>query len=183
PLALLTHRRREGSTRKFRLFMCACARAFVRAYPDHLAVVAGAEDAADSPDHRHAIRALKERHGHESTVLATYPRADAWQLTRGRDGPHDPAIVAPLIRCIFGNPFRPTLLKRAWQTPTATALAQAAYDERALPSGHLAPARLVVLADALEEAGCDSAEVLDHLRSAGPHVRGCWALDLILGRS
>jgi hypothetical protein len=44
------------------------------------------------------------------------------------------------------------------------------------------PQRLAVLADALEEAGCNDAEILTHLRSPGPHVRGCWALDLILGK-
>ena len=58
-----------------------------------------------------------------------------------------------------------------------------AYDERLMPSGELDLGRLAVLSDALEEAGCTSAEILTHLRSPGPHVRGCWALDLILGKS
>jgi hypothetical protein len=49
-----------------------------------------------------------------------------------------------------------------------------------LHSGHLDNARLAVLSDALEEAGCDDA-ILSHLRSPGPHVRGCWAVDLCLG--
>ena len=44
------------------------------------------------------------------------------------------------------------------------------------------PERLAVLFDALEEAGCDDAEILNHLRSPGPHVRGCWAVDLLLGK-
>ena len=60
--------------------------------------------------------------------------------------------------------------------------AQAAYEERELPSGHLSPTRLAVLADALEEAGCRDADLLAHLRAPGPHVRGCWALDLLLGK-
>jgi hypothetical protein len=64
-----------------------------------------------------------------------------------------------------------------------TSLATAAYDERILPSGELDPARLAVLSDALEEAGCDDPDILNHLRSSGPHVRGCWAVDLILGNS
>jgi hypothetical protein len=51
-----------------------------------------------------------------------------------------------------------------------------------LPSSELDTARLTVLADALEEAGCGDGEMLGHLRSAGPHVRGCWALDLVLGK-
>jgi hypothetical protein len=61
-------------------------------------------------------------------------------------------------------------------------LAQAAYVERLLPSGRLDNARLAVLSDALEEAGCTDDSILSHLRSPGPHVRGCWALDLILDR-
>jgi hypothetical protein len=63
-----------------------------------------------------------------------------------------------------------------------TALAQSAYDERLLPSSELDPANLAVLADALEDAGCTEAAMLDHLRGPGPHVRGCWALDLLLGK-
>ena len=62
-------------------------------------------------------------------------------------------------------------------------LAQAAYDERELPSGTLDATRLAVLADALEEAGCPDRTILDHLRGPGPHVRGCWAVDLLLGKS
>jgi hypothetical protein len=88
---------------------------------------------------------------------------------------------AILLREIVGNPFRPVALDAAWQTPTVASLAQAAYDERLLPSGELEPVRLAVLSDALEEAGASS-ELLGHLRSPGPHVRGCWALDLILGK-
>jgi hypothetical protein len=90
---------------------------------------------------------------------------------------------ADVLRCIFGNPFRPVSLNAAWITPTVTSLATVAYEERALPSGELDPVRLAVLADALEEAGCDSAEILNHLRGPGPHVRGCWAVDALLGKS
>jgi hypothetical protein len=62
-------------------------------------------------------------------------------------------------------------------------LARAAYENRSLPAGTLDAARLAVLADALEDAGLTDAEVLGHLRSGGPHVRGCFALDASLGRS
>jgi hypothetical protein len=51
-----------------------------------------------------------------------------------------------------------------------------------MPSGHLDPARLAVLADALEDAGCADADLLGHLRGPGPHIRGCWAVDLLLGK-
>jgi hypothetical protein len=87
-----------------------------------------------------------------------------------------------LLRDIFANPFRPVTPSAAWQTPQVVALAQAAYDQRELPAGPLDPARLAVLADALEEAGCADAGLLGHLRGPGPHVRGCWAVDLLLGK-
>jgi hypothetical protein len=91
-----------------------------------------------------------------------------------------------VLRCIIGNPFRPIALEPAiltWNDATVVPLAQAAYDERTLPEGTLDNARLAVLADALEEAGCTDADVLDNLRGPGPHVRGCWSVDLCLGKS
>ena len=66
--------------------------------------------------------------------------------------------------------------------PQVVGLAQAAYDQRELPAGTLDPARLAVLADALEEAGCTDQTILYHLRGPGPHVGGCWAVDLLLGK-
>lgn len=92
---------------------------------------------------------------------------------------------ADLLRDIRGDPYRrkgadPDWL--SWQGGLVTHLAEAAYDGRELPSGHLEVARLAVLADALEDAGCSEAALLSHLRGEGPHVRGCWAVDLILGK-
>jgi hypothetical protein len=92
------------------------------------------------------------------------------------------AIQSEMLRDLCCNPFHLITLFRTWQTPEVVALAQAAYDERELPAGTLDTARLAVLADALEEAGCDQADLLAHLRGPGPHVRGCWAVDLILGK-
>jgi hypothetical protein len=89
------------------------------------------------------------------------------------------AAQAILLRDIFGNPFRPPALDPLWQTPAVVQLAQAAYDERELPGGQLDPPRLAVLADALESAGV-TGDVLGHLRGPGPHVRGCWVVDLLL---
>ncbi len=91
-------------------------------------------------------------------------------------------IQAELLRDIFGNPFRAGTIDPSWLTPTVPSLAWAVYEGRDLPLGCLDPSRLAVLADALEEAGCTDAALLSHLRSPGPHVRGCWALDLILGK-
>jgi hypothetical protein len=91
--------------------------------------------------------------------------------------------IANLIRDVFGNPFRPLSMNPAWLTSTVTNLATIAYDERALPIGELDTTRLAVLADALEDSGCDHHDILGHLRGPGPHVRGCWVVDLLLGKS
>ncbi len=89
-----------------------------------------------------------------------------------------------VLDCVFGPlVFCPVTLDRSWLTTTVISLAQAVYDDRNLPSGLFDNVRLAVLADALEEAGCDNAEVLSHLRSGGEHVRGCWVIDSILGKA
>jgi hypothetical protein len=93
------------------------------------------------------------------------------------------AAHAALSEDIFGPvPIRPMTLNPAWRTPTVGALAQAAYENRLLPSGHLDLDRLAILADACEEAGCTDSEFLGHLRSPEGHVRGCWPLDLLLNK-
>jgi hypothetical protein len=103
-----------------------------------------------------------------------------------REGRED-AAQCSLLRCVVGpslfRPVRADPAWLAWHGGAAVHLAQAVYDERELPSGHLDAARLAVLADMLEEAGCCDAGLLGHLRSPGPHVRGCWPLDLLLQRA
>jgi hypothetical protein len=79
-----------------------------------------------------------------------------------------------LVRCIFGNPFRPVTPDPSWQTPNAVTLARTMYDSRDFTA-------MPLLADLLEEAGCP-AEVSVHCRGPGPHVRGCWVVDLILSK-
>jgi hypothetical protein len=86
---------------------------------------------------------------------------------------------AALARDIFGNPFRPAIIDPAWLAwhgGTVVNLAEMIYEERAF-------ADLPILADALEEAGCYNQEILDHCRKPGEHVRGCWVVDLLLGKS
>ena len=80
-----------------------------------------------------------------------------------------------LLREILGNPFRPVALDPAWRTAAVTQLAGAIYEERAFD-------RLPILAAALEDAGCTSPDILNHCRQPGPHVRGCWLVDLVLGK-
>jgi len=80
------------------------------------------------------------------------------------------------MREIFGNPFHPVTADPAWRTATVVSLATAIYDDRAFD-------RLPILADALEDAGCTNADILNHCRQPGEHVRGCWALDLLLEKT
>ncbi len=83
--------------------------------------------------------------------------------------------IGDTLRDVFGNPFRPVSFDPMWQTPTVIAMAQAIYANRAFD-------RMPILAGALEEAGCDNPYVLAHCRGHGQHVRGCWVVDLILGK-
>ena len=81
-----------------------------------------------------------------------------------------------LLRDIFGNPFRPVTLDPAWQTSTVTTLAQQMYNTRDFSA-------MPILADALQDAGCDHTDILIHCHDSGPHVRGCWLVDLLLGEN
>jgi hypothetical protein len=91
-----------------------------------------------------------------------------------------------LLRDIFGKPFRSSppvpLAVLTWNDSTVRRIAEGIYEERRLPEGTLDGARLAILSDALLDAGCDNADLIAHLRSPGPHVRGCWAIDLLTGR-
>jgi hypothetical protein len=108
---------------------------------------------------------------------------DALRVARkGKNRETERRRLLHLIRDVLGNPFCPVSINSAWLNPTVSSLAQAAYDERIMPSGELELARLAVLSDALEEAGCDNDDIMNHLRGPGPHVRGCWAVDLLLGK-
>jgi hypothetical protein len=82
-----------------------------------------------------------------------------------------------LLRDILGNPFRPVAFNAKWGTDTAVALAKQMYESRDFGA-------MPILADALQEAGCEESAILDHCRGATtPHARGCWVVDLVLGKS
>lgn len=80
------------------------------------------------------------------------------------------------MRDVVGNPFRPVVVDPSWLTPAVVSLAKQIYDSR---NFSLMPS----LSDALQDAGCEEEDILNHCRSAGPHVRGCWVVDLVLGKS
>jgi hypothetical protein len=98
----------------------------------------------------------------------------------GFDPELERAVHCRLLRCVFGHPFRPVNLDRkamlAWNNGTVHQLACMIYEGQGFDV-------LPILADALEEAGCPDQTILDHCRDEGPHVRGCWVVDLLLGKS
>jgi hypothetical protein len=207
PRPMLDFLRGQASERKVRLFTLACGRRYPRLWCDPAdgpvigSLVERLFDAAE----RHIdgavcsdeMDALRRQMGRRPTewfwVLDGTLQGDTgfWGRLCGDQGAglrEETGIEVQelcqsqvaLLRCIFGNPFRP--LPRldptwlAWESGTVPKLAASVYEERAFD-------RLPVLADALEEAGCNAAELLAHLRGPGPHVRGCWAVDLLLGKT
>jgi len=134
-----------------------------------------------------------------ASALPTAGAFDAvWMVHRTAEGDTSKQLVA-LVRDIFGNPFRwpltdstlppvahnpewrwlwfPLAFVSEWRTDTTLAIAQGIYAERAFD-------RLPVLADALQDAGCNNDNILRHCRDPhGAHVRGCWVVDLVLGKA
>jgi hypothetical protein len=150
-------------------------------------LAAGAEGAV-GPE---AVSEFRARH--PETVSPGYGGVGAWApfiLWGTEDGPLPveaaeaiadvlsplipPAAQAMIFRCVFGNPFRP-VRPGPWITPAAVSVARDIYDRRDFSA-------LPVLADLLEEAGCPEQAVLDHCRQPGEHARGCWVVDLVLGK-
>jgi hypothetical protein len=102
----------------------------------------------------------------------------AWRA-RGEPGPGvETTAQLALLRDVFENPYRPGWVDPAWlawREGTIPCLAEAIYAERAFD-------RLPILGDVLEEAGCRDADLLTHCHQPGEHFRGCWAVDLLLGK-
>ena len=98
----------------------------------------------------------------------------------------DSAAHCDIIRDIF-NPFRPAPslpdAVLAWNDGTVRRIAEGIYGERKMPEGTLYADRISILGDALLDAGCEDEALIQHCREPGPHVRGCWAVDLCLGKS
>jgi hypothetical protein len=86
-----------------------------------------------------------------------------------------PATGLPLLHCFFGNPFRAAVFSPEWCTDTVVAVARQMYELGEFSA-------MPILADALQDAGCDSEDILDHCRGPGLHIHGCWVVDLIVAR-
>jgi hypothetical protein len=189
PSSILNFLRKKGSDRKLRLFACACYRRVWDLLTDQASrnAVEIAELFADGKASAHSLRVARQDRGGPLNARFWVTRSRAFDAARGAtsfeyrlggSGFQFP-ISAALLRDIFGNPFRPVTASASWLTWNDGAvrkMAQAIYDDRAFD-------RLPLLADALEEAGCDNQEILDHCHSTGEHVRGCWVVDLLLGKS
>jgi hypothetical protein len=197
----------RASARKLRLFSCACCRSASRlagtpAYEAAVEVLERFADGAagdaeraralavDLPSARPGqfvgaglLRELRAagaevvgrvagQLGQRAAEAAGY--SDARRFSSGEG--EELARQVPLLRDILGNPFRPVAFPPRWRTDTVVTLARQMYEGRDFSA-------MPILADALQDAGCERAEVLDHCRGEGPHVRGCWVIDLVLGKA
>lgn len=151
-----------------------------------------AEDFADDPARR--VRLTDVRHvagsPRYSADAAAYNASHPSGLVAACETPHEASRAqgtleqqheericqATLARCIFGDPFHPITLEPSLLTDTVVNLARTIYDERAFD-------RLPVLADALEEARVTEPDLLNHCRQPSVHARGCWVVDLVLGKT
>jgi hypothetical protein len=118
---------------------------------------------------------LDEAAGHAARAVARTTSRATWQDGSPEPDPAELAAQGDLLRDIYCRPARLLTVPPEWLTPLVQSLAGQAYDTRRFEL-------LPVLADALEDAGCTDAELLAHLRGPRPHVRGCWAVDLLTGR-
>jgi hypothetical protein len=198
---------RPRSPRKERLFACACCRRLWDRLHDKRgrAAVVAAEQFADGLIDREALararsaaaRAVNDAMAadrqpgavpeHVAMMTTHTPEAEVFLHGHAWAGnvaerlgiiPVASAagyVHAALLRDIFGNPFRPVLADPSWHTSTVVALARGMYESRNFSA-------MPILADALQDAGCDNSDILNHCRGTGPHVRGCWVVDLVLGK-
>lgn len=194
----------RASKRKLRLFACACFRevwesldlepiregiALAEKYADGLISLEVLSDAHDRAVLAFIKRLYEITEGNDLDRLQSYFA----RLARANDIPICPIIlqkrylriaddeilnkIAPfLLREVLQSPFFRTRFDSDWRTSTATALAVQMYESRDFSA-------MPILADALQDAGCENADILDHCRGPGPHVRGCWVVDLVLGKS
>jgi hypothetical protein len=202
PAKMLSFVTRRTSDRKLRLYMCACARFLwsthweasglkaVEAAEAHADGMLGTEEMEATGRQIIELRDQSWPAGIVRQICFTPASHAAWSVNAdchlGRPRPLAPERRAEALRCIFWPArFRTIAVDPAWRTWNDDSIvkqAQAIYETRDLPRGHLDAGRLPILADALEEAGCTDEAILAHCRGPGPHVRGCWVVDLILGK-
>jgi hypothetical protein len=187
-----------GDVRRWQSFACACCWRILPMLDDRSrqAVAVAERDAAGLAS---AEEVEEARHLAHTSLLAVWrPGDDACfeyaalaaqyalvhpqrayvyaALATGGGRAAERRVQADLLRDIFGNPFRTLRFDVSWRTPTVLAIAEDIYHNDAF-------SEMPVLGDALEDAGCDDHDVLDHARHDRPHVRGCWLVEALLGRA
>ena len=183
PMAILRFLEGKASERKLRLFAVLCYREYLRFRPD-LGVGIFPKWADTTEQYADGLATLEEWDGIRCNVHGMFHASDSHKQalaavdTAFACCPRESSesfLLATLLRDIFGNPFRPVALDPAWLTSDVLLLARSIYADRAFD-------RMSILADALQDAGCDNPDILDHCRGPGPHARGCWVVDLLLGK-
>jgi hypothetical protein len=191
-MAALLEGSRNPTDRKIRLFACAAAKLYLSTHPaaicyhNALAVAERFADSCATADElqRAGREAKKQYRWRTDDTALQIVRHAAYLRTRGHSDSvryatsytyFDNKINSLFFRCIFGNPFRPITLEPSWRTSTVVALSNGIYQDRAFD-------RMPILADALQDAGCENVDILNHCREPENHVRGCWVVDLILGK-
>src|SRR5262245_45501614 len=207
PTLMLGYLWTEASDRKLRLFAVACCRRVWHLLDDERSrrAVEVAERFADGEategERGDAAEAAEQASTHGDSAAAYHAALAAWcaashaayyagdaaHAAAEALAPFDPdappdspweaedRAQAGLLHDVFGDPFRTSAFDPSWRTPDALSVATGIYAERAFD-------RLPILADALEEAGCQERAILAHCRGGGQHARGCWVVDLVLGR-
>ena len=194
PHAMLESLQRSGrpSARKLRLFAVACSRRMWDWIdtPGRMAVEVAERfaDGSAGPEELRAARLACQGAGSQAAwyAAATNPAIAARNAARSAQaGAANHPLVgsevdellaqAQLLREIFGNRLPHSSAEPSWLTPSVVTMAQAIYDQRAFD-------RLPEIACVLEDAGCANQEIFGHCRGPGPHYRGCWVVDTLLGR-
>jgi hypothetical protein len=195
PTPMLKFLKGQASDRKLQMFGCACCRRVwhllgTKCHAVIKAVESFADGHASMERVEQAYRGIRNNFGRETHLwscveeLRSASETDA--VVRVSEAVVRDAFAGgrqiqelknqtELLRDIFGNPFRPVTILPEWRTSTVLALSQGIYDEKAFD-------RMPILADALQDAGCDNEQVLGHCRGPGPHVRGCFVMDACLGK-
>jgi hypothetical protein len=181
----LSHVRGNLSPRRERLLAVACCRLFPQ-FVDNAElrqIVSDAERMADGapPTQVYCDQNVYCLFGPWPNVLVTVRlldrlnRRNRVQKATRRHQPGGDLAYLCLLREIVGNPFRSNTFERHWRTADTLGLARGIYEDRAFD-------RMPLLADALMDAGCADDKIISHCRTGGPHVRGCWLVDLVLGK-
>ena len=197
-----------ASERKLRLYACICAESAItqlskRAEYEHILSTAerwaegleqpdevqrswdvGVTLELNTPIEAHLAAAVTDTLQTEAYLAACGTVTDLDVFAQLSQRHFDPKPYADLLRCIFGIPyrgfnvgFRLIRLDPQWRTSDVVALARGIYDDRAFD-------RMPILADALQDADCRSEDILTHCRDTStPHARGCWVVDLVLGKA